>query len=143
MTEEVQDNIEVRPIDEAPTVDEKPSDEDVPIAVDAPKPKGKAKAKPRAKKAALPPPPPAPLELERQETNVEMVGEGEPAVKKRQTRRKSAKTPPAEEETITSITPEPIAYPTSQQIAMYLQNQKLLKMQKRQSKVQQLVAAAF
>jgi len=69
-----------------------------------------------------------------------MVGEGEPVVKKRQTRRKSVKTPPAEEETITAPL---IVYPTAQQIAMYLQNQKLLKMQKRQSKVQQLVAAAF
>ena len=137
MAEEVQDNIEVQPIDEpAPQLPE-----EAPTFIEAPKPKRRAKAKPRAKKEAQPPPPPI-IELERQEANVETQGETEPVPKKRQTRRKSTKSPPDEEMPIAAPQETPV-YPTTQQIAMYLQNQKLLKMQKRQSKVQQLVAAAF
>ena len=143
----IQDNVEIQPINE-PTetevadnvVEEQHVEASSIENVEAPKPKAKAraKAKPRAKKVVVEEPlPPPPEELERQETNVEEL---KPA-KRPTTRKKSIKPEPEPfhtvEESNSSIVP-----PTPQQTALYLQNQKMMKMKKKLAHMQSLISQA-
>jgi len=114
-------------------------------------PKPKAKAKSRAKKAAVEPVVEPVVQA--------ILEQATPQVKPKATRKVTKKEPPPQtpppppapqHDTISAFNnslnnapPGYVPYPSTEQIAMYIQNQKMLKVQRKQNNIQRLMATAF